>query len=294
MNSLSGFIKLHRKLVAWGWYQDSVVKDVFLHLLLTANFKTMQWKNITLQEGQVVVGSQKLADELGFSRQQVRTALKKLSTTNEITVEPYSKFSIITIVNWRDYQSENGATTRLCDGFVNKKIFSENSTNKSTKSSTNKKAEKSKAQSDFFEFDEEKTTETSTKSLTNNQPTTNQQLTNKQPQRKNVKNDKKERMVRRERGALSPHGTFGNVFLSDSEVADLKSKYPHHYQSKIDRLSRVIESKGKDYSNHYATLLDWLMQDVGEPGKTTQDDTTKSSSYDIDELEEINTLEDWA
>ena len=36
------------------------------------------------------------------------------------------------------------------------------------------------------------------------------------------------------------------------------------------------------------------MQDVGEPGKATQDDTTKLSSYDIDEFEEINTLEDWA
>ena len=132
-----------------------------------------------------------------------------------------------------------------------------------------------------------------TNELTNDQQTTNKQLTNDQQQWKKDKESKR-KIKKGERGTLSPHGTFGNVFLSDSEVADLKSKYPHHYQSKIDRLSRVIESKGKDYSNHYATLLDWLMQDVGEPGKATQDDTTKSSSYDIDELEEINTLEDWA
>ena len=132
-----------------------------------------------------------------------------------------------------------------------------------------------------------------TNDLTNDQQTANKRLTNDQQQWKKDK-ERKRKIKKGERGALSPHGTFGNVFLSDSEVADLKSKYPHHYQSKIDRLSRVIESKGKDYSNHYATLLDWLMQDVGEPGKATQVDTTKSSSYDIDELEEINTLEDWA
>ena len=132
-----------------------------------------------------------------------------------------------------------------------------------------------------------------TNDLTNDQQTANKRLTNDQQQWKKDKESKR-KIKKGERGTLSPHGTFGNVFLSDSEVADLKSKYPHHYQSKIDRLSRVIESKGKDYSNHYATLLDWLMQDVGEPGKATQDDTTKSSSYDIDELEEINTLEDWA
>ena len=132
-----------------------------------------------------------------------------------------------------------------------------------------------------------------TNDLTNDQQTANKRLTNDQQQWKKDK-ERKRKIKKGERDTLSPHGTFGNVFLSDSEVADLKSKYPHHYQSKIDRLSRVIESKGKDYSNHYATLLDWLMQDVGEPGKATQDDTTKSSSYDIDELEEINTLEDWA
>ena len=53
-SSLNGFIKLHRKLVAWGWYQDYVVKDVFLHLLLTANFRDTQWMGVTLKKGQLV------------------------------------------------------------------------------------------------------------------------------------------------------------------------------------------------------------------------------------------------
>ena len=56
------------------------------------------------------------------------------------------------------------------------------------------------------------------------------------------------------------------------------------------QLSRVIESKGKNYADHYATLIDWLMQDVGLPGKAAQGDST-DSSYDIDELEEINRLD---
>lgn len=247
MTSLNGFIKLHRKLLTWRWYQDSVVKDVFIHLLLLASFKERPWKAIIVQEGQAIVSTQKLADDLGFSRQQVRTALKKLKSTNEITIEATNRFTVITIVKWRDYQAE-------------------------FKTPANE----------------------STNSLTNNQPTENQLITNNQPHRKNVKNVKNKRMVRSERETLSPHGTFGNVLLSDSEAADLREKYPHHYQSKIDRLSLVIESKGKDYSNHYAVLLDWLMQDVGEPGKAAQDYTTNMSSYDIDELEEINTLEDWA
>lgn len=110
--SLNGFIKLHRKLVAWGWYQDYVVKDVFLHLLLTANFKDTSWRDRILKKGQVVIGTQKVADELGFSRQQVRTALNKLKSTNEITIEATNKFSIITIVNWEDYQSDTDLPTK--------------------------------------------------------------------------------------------------------------------------------------------------------------------------------------
>ena len=115
------------------------------------------------------------------------------------------------------------------------------------------------------------------------------ELTNDQQQWKKDKESKR-KIKKRERGALSPHGQFENVFLSDLEVADLRAKYPNHYEAKIERLSRVIESKGKNYADHYATLIDWLMQDVGLPGKAAQGDST-NSSYDIDALEEINRLD---
>lgn len=196
--SLNGFIKLHRKLVAWGWYQDYVVKDVFLHLLLTANFKDTTWKDRILKKGQVVVGSQNIANELGFTRQQVRTALKKLRSTNEITIEATNKFSIITIVNWEEYQSDDEnsnhqnnqyinkqATSRLCDGNVNK--------NKNLKNSTTKITNKINAEYGLNTNNSNQFEKMLTNNLTNNQPTNNQQITNKQPQRKNNKNDKKGR-----------------------------------------------------------------------------------------------------
>ena len=106
MNSLNGFIKLFRKFKAWGWYQDYVVKDVFIHLLLSANFVTTSWNGRRLKKGQLVTSTLQLAAELGFSRQQVRTAINKLKSTNEITTESTNKYTIITIVNWRDYQGD--------------------------------------------------------------------------------------------------------------------------------------------------------------------------------------------
>lgn len=111
MITLSGYIKLHRKLVQWGWYKDSVVKDVFLHFLIIANFTDTPWQGRIIRRGQCIVGTQQLANDLGFTRQQVRTALNKLKSTNEITIETTNKYSIVTVTNWDEYQSEQDLST---------------------------------------------------------------------------------------------------------------------------------------------------------------------------------------
>ena len=101
---MNGYIKLYRKLTQWGWYQDSVVKDLFLHLLLTASFKDFEWQGKTLKAGQLITGRKRLAEELNFSERQIRTALDKLKSTGELTTETTNKFTIITVVNWDEYQ----------------------------------------------------------------------------------------------------------------------------------------------------------------------------------------------
>jgi len=107
----SGWIKLHRKFTSWGWYSDSNTKAVFLHLLLTANYEEAQWKGITLHPGQTIVGRDSLSQKLGIPPQSIRTSLKRLKSTNEITIEPTSNYSIITIVKWEEYQLEEFQST---------------------------------------------------------------------------------------------------------------------------------------------------------------------------------------
>ena len=118
MQKLNGFIKVHRQMVQWGWYKDSVVKDLFLHLLLTASFRETEWMGRTIKAGQVVTSYASLADELGFSVKQIRTALKKLKKTGEVASEGTNKYTVITIVNWGKYQffSEEGASKRANEG----------------------------------------------------------------------------------------------------------------------------------------------------------------------------------
>ena len=103
---MEGWIKVHRKLVDWEWYNDINVKVVFLHLLLTANHKEKQWKGQTILRGQKLTSIEHLADDVGLTIQQTRTALKKLKSTHEITIKTTNKNTLITIEKFNNYQFE--------------------------------------------------------------------------------------------------------------------------------------------------------------------------------------------
>ena len=100
----NGWIKIHRKLIDWGWYDDPYTKAVFLDLLLRAVWEHSEYRGIKLDPGDVIVGRQAMAKRLGISEQNVRTALNHLKSTNEITSKSTNRFTVVTIVKWRDYQ----------------------------------------------------------------------------------------------------------------------------------------------------------------------------------------------
>lgn len=133
-----------------------------------------------------------------------------------------------------------------------------------------------------------------TSDLTNDQQAANKLLTSNQQQWKKdkeryrkIKKDKEERETRvRARDPRTAHGEFQNVFLSAPELQELKTRYPNDYETKIERLSRYLASTGKKYHDHYATLIGWLQEDAA------QEQPKSKSSYDLNELEKIDTL-DW-
>lgn len=58
------------------------------------------------------------------------------------------------------------------------------------------------------------------------------------------------------------YGRYKNVSLTPSEYESLKNEYPIYADKYIERLSEYMETKGKSYSNHYATILSWLKKDI--------------------------------
>lgn len=107
-----GYIKLFRKLLDWEWYDDINTKCLFIHCLLKANLDDKNWKGVVIKKGSFLTGRQKLAQELNLTEMQIRTALKKLKSTNEITIKTTSEYSIITINNWDEYQQNNQQNNR--------------------------------------------------------------------------------------------------------------------------------------------------------------------------------------
>jgi hypothetical protein len=109
---MSGWIKLHRQITDWEWYDDHNTFRLFIHLLLKANHKERSYRGTTIEVGCIMTGRELLSKETGLSVQQIRTCLERLKLTNEITIKSDKQGTIIQVVKYKDYQvSTNELTT---------------------------------------------------------------------------------------------------------------------------------------------------------------------------------------
>jgi hypothetical protein len=76
-----------------------------------------------------------------------------------------------------------------------------------------------------------------------------------------------EREYKTDTGSSSPteknyntYGKFKNVLLTTEEFQALKTEYSD-YEAKIEYLSCYMESTGKTYDSHYATIIIWATRD---------------------------------
>lgn len=67
--------------------------------------------------------------------------------------------------------------------------------------------------------------------------------------------------VKQSKKAKQAHGEFQNVMLTNEEFDKLKDRFGEDSESYIGRLSNYIESTGKRYKSHYATILSWACKD---------------------------------
>lgn len=125
-------ISLNRKIMEWEWYTEPKTSHLFIHCLLRANFKDNRYQGIAIKRGQFLTSIAKLSIETGLSFQEVRTALKRLNATHELTQEKHSQYSIITVNNYNKYQENLKKITRKTTSeqqAINKQLTTNNNDN---------------------------------------------------------------------------------------------------------------------------------------------------------------------
>lgn len=66
------------------------------------------------------------------------------------------------------------------------------------------------------------------------------------------------------------YGEYKNVLLSDTDLEKLKSEFPTDWETRIEKLSCYMESTGKSYKNHLATIRNWARRNANSPNQPKQ------------------------
>ena len=108
-----GWIKLHRSLKDWEWYEDTNATRLLIHLLITVNYEAKRWKGQLIEPGTRITSWEHLAAETSLTVRQVRTAMSKLEKSGEVTRKATNKWQAITLVKWEQLQDERQASDKL-------------------------------------------------------------------------------------------------------------------------------------------------------------------------------------
>lgn len=110
-----GYVKLPRDILARKWANDANTMNLYLFLLTNAAFKDFEYKGMIIHNGEFVTSVDFLSKRLKQTTQQIRTRLKRLVSTNDITISATRQHSVIKLI------SEVGdlKSNTIVDSFVN-------------------------------------------------------------------------------------------------------------------------------------------------------------------------------
>ena len=110
-----GFVKLHRSILKWEWYDEPNTMRLFIHLLLTVNASDEMWRGEEIPRGSRISSYSKLAKELHLTNRQIRTSISHLEETGELTRVAMPNYTVFTVVNYDLYQSKRQAKGQAND-----------------------------------------------------------------------------------------------------------------------------------------------------------------------------------
>uniref|UniRef100_UPI0038702959 hypothetical protein n=1 Tax=Morganella morganii TaxID=582 RepID=UPI0038702959 len=110
-----GFALIHRQFMDSRLYRDSQAVHLWLHLILKANHTDEEVNTdigmMIVRRGQMITGRPTLVSETFIPDNKVKSLLRTFESKGMINIEPKGrKFSLISIVKYDDFQSQNCPT----------------------------------------------------------------------------------------------------------------------------------------------------------------------------------------
>lgn len=95
----NGYVTLPRSIAKKEWFTEGNTLKLYITLLFNAAFKDTETGGVAVKKGQFLTSFRNLAAITNTSEQQIRTAIKHLEASGDITLQSTSKFSIVTLNN---------------------------------------------------------------------------------------------------------------------------------------------------------------------------------------------------
>ena len=108
---------------------------LMMFLLVNANYKSERFEKIIVERGQYIFSYDGLSRDCGMPLQTLRTTLKDLVETNQITIKSTRKWSLLTICEYDSWQNQDDETntqvvtqtgtqivTQMDNNIINKEI----------------------------------------------------------------------------------------------------------------------------------------------------------------------------
>lgn len=138
-----GYVKVFRTFLDWQWFQKPEMVQLWLYMLLKANHQENEWQGMVIGKGQLFVGRNKIQAETGLSEQTIKTCLKRLKSTGEITTKSTNRGTLITIVKWDDFQDDISQSNQLINHQPKRQVTNDQpTTNQQVTTNKNEKNEK--------------------------------------------------------------------------------------------------------------------------------------------------------
>lgn len=101
---MSSWIKLHRSLKDWEWYDDKNAVLLLIHLLVSVNYEDKKWHGIDVKAGSLITSWANLSKDCGLTVKQTRVAMKKLEECGEVARLRADKWQVVTLIKWEKLQ----------------------------------------------------------------------------------------------------------------------------------------------------------------------------------------------